>query len=124
MSVDAEQSTEGMRRGEDRPWGSWMVLEVGDGYQVKRIVVRPNQRLSLQTHVHRSEHWVVVRGTATCTVGARRVCLAEGETTAVPRGTAHRIANEGSDDLLMVEVQLGAYTGEDDIVRLSDDYGR
>lgn len=107
-----------------RPWGSWHVLDVGAGYKVKRITVGPNSRLSLQTHVHRSEHWVVVTGVATCTVGDRTVLLRPGGRVDVPRGAPHRIANEQQDDLILLELQLGAYTGEDDIVRLADDYGR
>jgi mannose-6-phosphate isomerase len=112
------------RKSETRPWGSWQVIDVSRGYKVKRITVRPHARLSLQTHRHRSEHWVVVAGVATCTVGGRRLVAREGERVDVPRGCAHRIANEGDDELIIIEVQLGEYTGEDDIVRLEDDYGR
>jgi mannose-6-phosphate isomerase len=109
---------------EDRPWGSWHVVEIGDGYKVKRIQVLPGHRLSYQTHDHRAEHWVVVQGTATCVI--------EGETTVVPTGRAvhvdvrhaHRIVNDHDDELVIIEVQLGDYLGEDDIVRLDDDYGR
>ena len=107
-----------------RPWGSWNVLDVGAGYKVKRITVSPHSRLSLQTHAHRSEHWVVVTGVATCTVGQRTVLLRPGGRVDVPKGEPHRIANEQDDDLILVEIQLGVYTGEDDIVRLADDYGR
>ena len=107
-----------------RPWGSWHVLDVGAGYKVKRITVSPHSRLSLQTHMHRSEHWVVVTGVATCTVAERNVLLRPGGRVDVPRGVPHRIANEQEDELILVELQLGAYTGEDDIVRLADDYGR
>jgi mannose-6-phosphate isomerase-like protein (cupin superfamily) len=107
-----------------RPWGSWLVLDVGEGYKVKRISVSPHARLSLQTHMHRSEHWVVVTGVATCTVGDRTVMLGPGGRLDVPKGAAHRIANEADDIVILVELQLGDYTGEDDIVRLADDYGR
>jgi mannose-6-phosphate isomerase len=109
---------------ENRPWGSWHVLDEGEGFKVKRIVVHPASRLSLQRHEHRAEHWVVVTGTATCTVGSETVTLRPGETVDVDIGQAHRIANLGDDTLVIIEVQRGSYTGEDDIVRLEDDYGR
>lgn len=109
---------------EERPWGSWHILEVGQGFKVKRIEVNPHSRLSLQTHEHRSERWVVVSGIATCTVGKRQSVAGEGETIDVPRGAVHRIANDHDEGLIIIEVQLGPYTGEDDIVRLEDDYGR
>jgi mannose-6-phosphate isomerase len=91
-----------------RPWGSWHVLDVGAGYKVKRITVSPHSRLSLQTHVHRSEHWVVVTGVATCTVGERTVLLRPGGRVDVPNGAPHRIANEQEDELILLELQLGA----------------
>lgn len=106
------------------PWGSWEVLDMGRGYKVKRITVAPYSRLSLQTHAQRSEHWLVVVGFATCTVGESQERVAPGEHVYVPRGSAHRIANDQADGLILVEVQVGPYTGEDDIVRLQDDYGR
>jgi mannose-6-phosphate isomerase-like protein (cupin superfamily) len=109
---------------EDRPWGSWHVLDVSDGYKVKRIHVTPGCRLSLQTHEHRSEHWVVIKGTATCTVDDTVKTAAAGESVDVPLGAKHRIANEGDEELVIIEVQLGSYTGEDDICRHEDDYGR
>jgi mannose-6-phosphate isomerase len=109
---------------ERRPWGSWHVLDEGDGFKVKRLVVLPGARLSYQRHEHRAEHWVVVAGTATCTVGDETVVLAPGETVDIEIGQAHRIANEGDETLVIIEVQRGSYTGEDDIVRLEDDYGR
>jgi mannose-6-phosphate isomerase-like protein (cupin superfamily) len=109
---------------ETRPWGSWHVIDVSDGYKVKRIHVAPGQRLSLQTHEHRSEHWVVIQGEATCTVGEETVVVGTGQSIDVPLGAAHRLANEGSEELVIIEVQLGSYTGEDDITRLQDDYGR
>jgi mannose-6-phosphate isomerase len=107
-----------------RPWGSWHVLDEADGYKVKRIVVTPGARLSLQRHEHRAEHWFVVRGTATCTVGDATAVLVSGESIDVAVGQAHRIANQGDDTLVLIEVQRGSYTGEDDIIRLEDDYGR
>lgn len=109
---------------ETRPWGSWHVVDTGPGYQVKRLVVLPGRRLSYQTHEHRSEHWVVVSGLATCTLDGEVRTAAPGECVDVPRGAAHRLANPGSDELVVVEVQRGAYLGEDDIRRLRDDYGR
>lgn len=109
---------------EERPWGSWHVIDVNDGYKIKRIHVKPKSRLSYQTHEHRSEHWVVVTGTATCTVDDERIVAGKGESVDIAVGAKHRIANEADDELVIVEVQLGDYTGEDDIVRLEDDYGR
>lgn len=109
---------------ERRPWGSWEVLGEGPGYKVKRIVVSPRSRLSLQTHAQRAERWTVVSGEARCTVGRRRHVLRAGDTLEVPVGAAHRLANAADVELVVVEVQLGDYTGEDDIVRLQDDYGR
>jgi mannose-6-phosphate isomerase len=107
-----------------RPWGSWRVLDVGDGYQVKRITVHPHARLSLQTHAHRSEHWIVVTGVATCTVAQRDIAATEGARVDVPLGAAHRLANHEDSELIVLELQLGSYLGEDDIIRLADDYGR
>lgn len=107
-----------------RPWGSWQVLDEGDGFKVKRIAVEPHSRLSYQTHEHRAEHWTVVRGQATCTIDGRTFLVGLGESVDVELGQAHRIANAGEDLLVVIEVQLGAYTGEDDITRLEDDYDR
>jgi mannose-6-phosphate isomerase len=109
---------------ETRPWGSWHVIDVERGFKIKRIHVNPGERLSYQTHRHRSEHWVVVFGIATCTINGTTVVAGPGESVDVPQGAKHRLANEGSEELIIVEVQRGAYTGEDDIVRLEDDYGR
>jgi mannose-6-phosphate isomerase-like protein (cupin superfamily) len=109
---------------DERPWGSWHVLDERPGYKVKRIEVRPGARLSYQTHARRAEHWTVVTGTATCRVDGETIELAAGESLDIPLGTPHRIANLGSDDLVVIEVQSGDYLGEDDIVRLEDDYGR
>ena len=109
---------------EERPWGSWHVIDVDEGFKIKRIHVNAHSRLSLQTHEHRSEHWVVITGTATCTVGDDTIVVHAEESIDVPQGAAHRIANEGDVELIIVEVQMGSYTGEDDIVRLEDDYGR
>ena len=109
---------------EERPWGSWHVVEVGDGYKVKRIVVKPHSRLSYQTHEHRSEHWVVVTGIATCVIEGETVVVGPGESVDVGVQHAHRICNEHDEELVIIEVQRGPYLGEDDIVRLQDDYGR
>lgn len=113
-----------MTTSETRPWGSWHVLDEGAGYKVKRIEVEPGCRLSYQRHEQRSEHWYVVQGTATCTIDGETVVLQVGDQLDVELGQAHRIANLGDERLLVVEVQRGSYTGEDDIVRLEDDYGR
>ena len=108
----------------ERPWGSWHVLYEGPGYKVKRIVVQPRQRLSYQTHAQRAEHWSVVCGLATCTVDGEIVEVPVGGALDVPIGAAHRIANLHDEVLEVIEVQRGDYLGEDDIVRLDDDYGR
>lgn len=107
-----------------RPWGSYTVLEEGDGYKIKRIEVNPGARLSLQMHHKRSEHWVVVAGRARVTCGERIYDLAESQSTVIPTGTKHRLENPGSTPLSIIEVQNGPYLGEDDIVRFDDDYGR
>lgn len=107
-----------------RPWGSYQGVQKGERYQVKRIRVKPGQRLSLQMHHHRSEHWIVVRGTAQVTRGEEVFTLTENESTYIPLGVTHRLANPGKLDLELVEVQVGSYLGEDDIVRFEDQYGR
>ena len=107
-----------------RPWGSFTSLEDGGVFRIKRITVRPKHRLSLQMHRHRSEHWVVVRGTAKVTTGDREFFIHHGESTYVPAGVVHRLENPGSDVLEVIEVQLGEYLKEDDIVRYEDDYRR
>ncbi len=107
-----------------RPWGTYSVLEDTERYKIKRIVVKPGKRLSLQKHLHRSEHWVVVSGTATCTVGDKVFYVRPNESTYIQIGEVHRLQNEGNLPLVIVEVQVGEYTGEDDIIRLQDDYKR
>ncbi|WP_114424548.1 phosphomannose isomerase type II C-terminal cupin domain [Nocardioides houyundeii] len=109
---------------EERPWGSWHVIDDGQGYKVKRIHVNPGQRLSYQTHAHRSEHWVVIFGMATCVIDGETIVAGPGHSVDVPTGAAHRITNMHSEELVIIEVQHGNYTGEDDICRLEDDYGR
>ena len=107
-----------------RPWGSYETLDEGPRFQIKRIVVSPGERLSLQKHFHRSEHWVVVHGTAEVTVGDTLSLLQENQSTYIPAGTTHRLGNPGKVPLELIEVQCGPYLGEDDIVRLEDEYGR
>jgi mannose-1-phosphate guanylyltransferase / mannose-6-phosphate isomerase len=107
-----------------RPWGTYDGIESGERFQVKRIVVNPGASLSLQMHYHRAEHWVVVRGTARVTRGEETFVLTENESTYIPPGTRHRLENPGLMPLEIIEVQSGAYLGEDDIVRFEDAYGR
>jgi mannose-1-phosphate guanylyltransferase/mannose-6-phosphate isomerase len=107
-----------------RPWGSYTVLEEGDFYKIKRVSVKPGKRLSLQMHHHRSEHWIVVKGTAKVTMGEKEFLLRNGESTFVPAGVKHRLENPGLLPLEVIEVQIGEYLGEDDIVRFEDDFGR
>jgi mannose-6-phosphate isomerase-like protein (cupin superfamily) len=107
-----------------RPWGSYQSLDNGARYQVKRIMVKPGGRLSLQMHHHRAEHWVVVRGTARVTVGELVTTVHENESIYIPIGSHHRLENPGKIDLELIEVQTGSYLGEDDIVRIEDDYRR
>jgi mannose-1-phosphate guanylyltransferase/mannose-6-phosphate isomerase len=107
-----------------RPWGYYDSIDAGNRFQVKRIVVNPGAALSLQMHHHRAEHWVVVRGTARVTRGEETILLSENESTYIPIGTRHRLENPGKVPLEIIEVQSGAYLGEDDIVRYDDAYGR
>jgi mannose-1-phosphate guanylyltransferase / mannose-6-phosphate isomerase len=107
-----------------RPWGYYEGVDQGERFQVKRIVVTPGSTLSLQKHMHRAEHWVVVRGTAAVTIGEEQRTVHENESTYIPMGAVHRLANPGRIPLELVEVQTGSYLGEDDIVRLEDVYGR
>jgi len=107
-----------------RPWGTYTVLLEGPRFKIKRIVVRPHESLSLQMHHHRSEHWVVVSGTARVTCDDRSFLVAANESTYIPIGGRHRLENPGVVELVMIEVQCGDYLGEDDIVRFSDVYGR
>ena len=107
-----------------RPWGWYDSIDSGERFQVKRIVVNPGASLSLQMHHHRAEHWIVVRGTAQVTNGERTFLLGENESTFIPLGHAHRLANPGKVPLEIIEVQSGSYLGEDDIVRFEDTYGR
>ena len=107
-----------------RPWGSYQSVDNGDRHQVKRIIVRPGGRLSLQKHHHRSEHWIVVRGTAQVTVNELVKTVHENESIYIPIGAVHRLENPGKIQLELIEVQTGSYFGEDDIIRIEDDYQR
>ncbi len=109
---------------EERPWGTYTVLDEGEGYKVKRIEVWPGKRLSYQRHSRRAEHWFVVTGEARVTLDGREVTVRAGEAIDIPVGAAHRVENTGDAPLVFVEVQRGDYLGEDDIVRLQDDFGR
>ena len=113
-----------MREFDRRPWGSYTVLEEGRNFKVKRIEVLPGKRLSYQKHSQRAEHWFVIEGTAKVTLDDRDVLVAAGEAIDIPVGSAHRVENPGTEDLIFIEVQRGNYLGEDDIVRLEDDFGR
>lgn len=115
----------------DRPWGQYFVMEISENFKVKKLIIKPNQRLSLQSHNHRSEHWIIVAGVATLEVQTDlqnpNSWIKEykpNEYCFIPLGAKHRITNFGESDLVIIEVQCGDYTGEDDIVRYQDDYGR
>ena len=107
-----------------RPWGWYDSIDMGPRFQVKRIMVKPGATLSLQMHHHRAEHWIVVQGTAEVTCGSKKVILTENQSTYIPLGETHRLANPGKLPLEIIEVQSGSYLGEDDIVRFEDTYGR
>lgn len=113
-----------MRESDERPWGRYVVLEERAGFKVKVLEVKPGARLSLQRHTHRGEHWVVVEGTADVVCGDRQLQLHKGEHIHIPPQTNHRLGNSSDLPLSLVEVQLGDYLGEDDIVRIEDDYAR
>jgi mannose-1-phosphate guanylyltransferase/mannose-6-phosphate isomerase len=123
--LDADGRTENnLHRRVHTPWGSYEGIDRGERFQAKRIVVTPGERLSLQMHHHRTEHWVVVRGTARVTAAKHSFLLSENESTYIPIGRTHRLENPGHIPLELIEVQSGSYLGEDDIVRLDDHYGR
>jgi len=107
-----------------RPWGTFTVLDEGDNFKVKRIEVLPGKRLSYQKHAQRAEHWFVVQGTAKVTLDDREIHVSVGEAIDIAVGSAHRVENPGEELLVFIEVQRGSYLGEDDIVRLQDDFGR
>jgi mannose-6-phosphate isomerase len=112
-----------MERGE-RPWGYYLVLHEEQGYKVKQFVVHPGKRLSLQRHAKRAELWQVVRGEALVTLGGDLRRLHPGGHVEIPRGCLHRVASAGAENLVVIEVQMGEYVGEDDIERIEDDFGR
>jgi mannose-6-phosphate isomerase len=107
-----------------RPWGSFTILDEGPGYKIKRIEVNPGHRLSLQMHYHRSEHWIVVSGTARVFCDGQEIVLCSNQSTYVPQAKVHRLENPGVIPLVVIEVQNGDYLGEDDIIRFQDDYFR
>lgn len=107
-----------------RPWGSYTVLDIGCGYKIKRIEVKPGKRLSLQKHFHRNEHWILISGTATVYVKDKTFILRPNESTFIKMGEIHRLSNDGKIPVVLIEVQVGQYTGEDDIVRIEDDFMR
>jgi len=107
-----------------RPWGSFTVIDEGKDFKVKRIEVLPGKRLSYQKHSQRAEHWFVVQGTARVTLDDREIIVTSGEAIDIRIGSAHRVENSANETLVFIEVQRGKYLGEDDIVRLSDDFGR
>ncbi|MFN7863176.1 MAG: cupin domain-containing protein, partial [Curvibacter sp.] len=121
-ALDASQAVQHRRVA--RPWGWYDSIDMGERFQVKRIMVKPGASLSLQMHHHRAEHWVVVSGTAEVTNGNRVLVLGENQSTYIPIGQKHRLANPEKVPLEIIEVQSGAYLGEDDIVRFEDSYGR
>lgn len=121
---DEKKDVDNNPKYDERPWGSFTVLDEGAGYKVKRIEVLPGKRLSYQRHEHRAEHWMTVQGIALVTLDDVEHKVARGETIDIPLGSAHRVANTEDQKLIFIEVQQGDYLGEDDIVRLQDDFGR
>jgi mannose-1-phosphate guanylyltransferase/mannose-6-phosphate isomerase len=123
--LDAQKREEkNLHRKVSRPWGWYDSIDEGERFKVKRIQVKPGESLSLQMHQHRAEHWVVVKGIAEITNGDQVITLAENQSTYIPQGQTHRLANRGTEPLEIIEVQTGGYLGEDDIFRLEDIYGR
>jgi mannose-6-phosphate isomerase-like protein (cupin superfamily) len=123
-SVTEQKPSIGANEHEERPWGSFHVLDEGTGYKVKRIEVFPGKRLSYQRHAHRSEHWFVTRGTAKVTLNDREILVKTGESIDIRIGDKHRVENPESQTLIFIETQTGDYFGEDDIERFDDDFGR
>jgi mannose-6-phosphate isomerase len=109
---------------DERPWGFYEVLAEAPGYKVKRIEVKSGHRLSLQLHDNRSEHWVIVQGSALATIGDQQVTVGPNQHVLIPQRTRHRVASIGDEPLVFIEVQCGSYLGEDDITRFEDDYNR
>lgn len=119
-----DQDPTSAREFDRRPWGSYEVLDQGDSFKVKRIEVLAGKRLSYQKHAKRAEHWFVIEGTAKVTLDDREIIVDAGQAIDIPVGAAHRVENPGDELLRFIEVQRGSYLGEDDIVRIEDDYGR
>ena len=119
-----DNNTDNSPKFDRRPWGTFTVLDEGDGFKVKRIEVLPGKRLSYQKHAQRAEHWVVVQGTAKVTLDDTEVNVVAGQAIDIAVGSAHRVENAAAELLVFIEVQRGDYLGEDDIVRLQDDFGR
>jgi mannose-6-phosphate isomerase len=119
-----EKDSDNSLRVDRRPWGTFTVLDEADGFKVKRIEVLPGRRLSYQKHAQRAEHWVVVQGTAKVTIDDREIIVEAGQAIDIAVGVPHRVENPGEGTLVFIEVQRGGYLGEDDIVRLQDDFGR
>lgn len=109
---------------EKRPWGEFFVLQENSSYKIKRIEVNPGQRLSYQYHNKRSEVWIIIQGEGTVLLNDNKINYSKGDTIEIPQGVKHRIENNGSEKTIFIEVQTGTYFGEDDIVRLQDDYNR
>ena len=109
---------------EERPWGWYDVIDEGDRYKVKNIEVKPGSSLSLQQHHHRTEHWIVVIGTAEVEIDSEKFIIGENKSIYIPLGSTHRLSNPGKIPLILIEVQSGSYLKEDDIVRIDDMYGR
>ena len=109
---------------EDRPWGSFEILHEEEYFKVKKIVVNPGKRLSLQSHKLRSENWIIIRGNALITLDEEEIPRSANQSIFIPAGVRHRIANNGEEDVAFIEVQTGSYFGEDDIIRYEDDFNR
>ena len=120
----ADNNADNSPKFDRRPWGTFTVLDEGEGFKVKRIEVLPGKRLSYQKHAQRAEHWVVVQGTAKVTLDDEEINVPAGQAIDIAIGSAHRVENADSELLVFIEVQRGPYLGEDDIVRLQDDFGR
>ena len=120
----ADKNSDNSPRSDQRPWGTFTVLDEADGFKVKRIEVLPGKRLSYQKHAQRAEHWVVVKGTAKVTLDDTDIMVNAGEAIDIAIGASHRVENPSDTTLVFIEVQRGVYLGEDDIVRLQDDFGR
>lgn len=123
LKIDKRSETDNHRK-VCRPWGYYDSIDNGEGFQVKRIVVNSGEKLSLQKHKHRSEHWVVVKGIAHVTCDEKVFELSENQSTYIPQGSVHRLENRQDSPLEIIEIQTGSYLGEDDIIRLQDDYSR